>query len=215
MNENRQLHIEITTRCRLLCEKCSRTFLHNKGKLQNVDLPLDLFTKIVKSQLYNDMLFCGSLGDCIYHPQFLEMVQVCKDHGLSVKIITNGSGKSKQWWIKLFEILDPSCDRLDFAIDGYKETVGEYRKNFTEKDFYNVLEIMELAANKYKIKTLWTFIPMKFNEHQIIDAAKLAVSKNIIFCFRKSHRWYQKNDPKLPSNKNLISNYSPVVIMND
>ena len=94
-------------------------------------------------------------------------------------------------------------------MDGFNETVGEYRVNFKQKDFEKNLKILSRAKNKYNIQCIWTFIPMRFNEHQIIEAAKLALSQNIIFMVKKSDRWYQLDDNMLPINTNLIAESSP------
>lgn len=204
----RHLDLEITNRCRLACDKCPRTEL--KGDMPIKDMSVQDFRKIAESKIYNNIFFGGTYGDCIYHPQFKEILKIAKENDMSLTIHTNGSGKKLEWWREVFEILDPEKDGINIAMDGYKETSGMYRINFKERDFDKNIEMMSVAANEYKLRTVWTFIPMNFNEHQIQDAAKLAVENNIIFCLKKSNRWHRWDDPKLPKNLKLISAHSKI-----
>lgn len=203
MTKPRELHLEITNRCRLACSKCTRTILGREMKIK--DLSVQSFKKIAESKQYDRMLFCGTYGDCIYHPKFLEIIQIAKQNNTRVQIMTNGSGKSLIWWEKVLSFLEPT-DTLNIAMDGFKHTSGIYRKNFTEQDFYKNIELMKLAKSKYQINTVWTFIPFSFNENQIVQAASLAIENNITFVLKKSRRWDIRNkDPLLPKNQNLIS----------
>jgi MoaA/NifB/PqqE/SkfB family radical SAM enzyme len=202
-----RIDLEITTRCRLECPKCSRTVLGKSLKIK--DMSLIAFRKIAESGKYKAIFFGGTYGDCIYHPNFYDIIKIAKENKIHVTIHTNGSGKQIKWWESIIQLLEPK-DRLNFAMDGFNETVGEYRVNFKKSDFEKNIQILDMAKNKYGITTIWTFIPMRFNEHQIQQAAELAMSKNIIFIIKKSNRWFNKNDPHLPKNLNLISGHSRI-----
>jgi MoaA/NifB/PqqE/SkfB family radical SAM enzyme len=200
------LDIELSTRCRLSCPKCIRTRLVERKELEIYDFPVDQFRKICESKKYRSMFFGGTYGDCIYHPDFYELVKIAKENNIFIQIHTNGSGKSLDWWKSIFLLMTKN-DALNIAMDGFKETAGIYRVNFTEKDFYKNLEIFKLAKIR-GIECVWTFIPMKFNEHQIDDAKKLAKELGITFLLKKSERWYKKDDPMLPSNPELIATHA-------
>lgn len=200
------LDIELSTRCRLSCSKCIRTELVERKKLEIFDFPVDQFRKICESKKYRSMFFGGTYGDCIYHPNFYELVKIAKQNDIKITIHTNGSGKSLDWWKSIFLLMNKK-DQLNIAMDGFKETVGIYRVNFTEKDFYKNLEIFKLAKIR-GIECIWTFIPMRFNEHQIEDAKKLAKELGIIFLLKKSERWNSRNDPMLPKNLDLIAKHA-------
>lgn len=202
------LNIEITNRCRLECSKCARTYFKNQFTI--ADLSLENFQKILDSKKFKVIFFGGTYGDCIYHPNFYDIIKLSKQYGISVTINTNGSGKSIQWWENIFELLD-SEDELLIAMDGFEHTSGIYRKNFTNKDFSKNINILSLAANKYKIKASWMFIPFSFNEDQIKQAATLAIENNIKFIVKKSNRWNKLDDPLLPKNLKLISNASSLL----
>lgn len=198
-----EVHIEITTRCRLSCPKCFRTSM---GKdLEIHDIPVSTVKKIVDSGKYNFVFLIGTLGDCIYHPNFLEIVKVIKDKKLVVDIHTNGSGKDLNFWNQLFSLLDKD-DLINFTMDGYYDTSSIYRINFKKTDFEKNIQAMKLGKQKYGLDVRWLFIPFIFNEHQIKQAAQLAIDNQITFVVRKSKRWeLDKEDPLKPKNKNLVS----------
>ena len=202
------LWLELTSRCRLECIKCDRTPLINKMVIS--DLDVSVFEKLAKSGNFKSMLFCGTYGDCIYHPKFKQIVKIAKQNDISLVIHTNGSGKKIEWWVEILEMLDPLKDAIYIAMDGFNETAGMYRINFKQKDFDRNIEMMSLAANKYKLKVIWIYIPMNFNELYIEQAAKLAIKNNIIFCIKKSVRWNNIGDKMLPYNPKLISKNSRV-----
>jgi len=210
-----KLDIELTNRCRLECIKCSRTIMLNSPNgIEIRDFPFDQFVRIAESGNFHKMFFGGTYGDCIYHPRFVDIVKVCKANNIAITIHSNGSGKSIEWWEDILKILTP-LDRIDFAMDGYEETVGNYRINFKQKDFEKNIKVLSLAKNKYGIQALWTFIPMKFNEHQIIKAAKHAIKHNINFLIKKSSRWNDSKDNLMPNKINLISKQSQHRLFNE
>ena len=197
--------LELTTRCRLACPKCERTIMRETEGLKNHDLPLSIVEMYAKSNI-DKFIISGSYGDPIYHPKFLEAIKLLKDHNKIVWISTNGSGKTTEWWRMLFSMLKVE-DQISFAIDGYKETVGGYRVNFTEDDFNQAIEVLEIGSKEYDVRIRWQFIPFSFNEHQIEQARELAHSKNIHFMLKKSVRWDGLDDPMMPKDKNLVAKY--------
>lgn len=200
------LDIELSTRCRLSCTKCIRTRLNEKKELKIFDFPVEQFRKICESKKYRRMFFGGTYGDCIYHPDFYELVKIAKENNVEIEIHTNGSGKSLDWWKKILMLMTPR-DTLNIAMDGFKETVGIYRVNFTEKDFDKNIEVFKLARMR-NIGCVWTFIPMRFNEHQIEDAKRLAKEIGISFILKKSERWWSAKDPLIPKNLDLIAKHA-------
>lgn len=197
------LTLDVTSRCRLACPKCARTHLGKDLKIS--DVSMEDIRKIADCESYDQILFSGNYGDCIYHPQFLEVVKTLKDAGKSITIDTNGSGKSDEWWDELFKLMDGS-DIINFAMDGYGETVGVYRVNFKLKDFEQNKRTM-VKAKKAGLNVFWAFIPFVFNEHQIADAARFCIKNNIKLLVKKSGN-FLKNDELLPKNPKLVSRMS-------
>jgi MoaA/NifB/PqqE/SkfB family radical SAM enzyme len=201
------IHIELTNRCRISCPKCIRTILVKKGELKRQDLSLEACKKYAES-LYESFMFCGTYGDPIYHPQFLEIVKLFKDNNKVIKIHTNGSGKALDWW-KTFFCLLKEKDEIIFSLDGLRDTAGLYRINISPEDHDQIIEVMKLTKN-YKFKSRWVFIPFKTNEHQIEEAKQLASDIGITFELKKSSRWDGPDDPYLPTDRSLISSYSKI-----
>ena len=98
-----------------------------------------------------------------------------------------------------------SNDVVFFAVDGLEDTCGMYRVNFTEKDFWQVMDILMMATHEYNINAIWTFIPFRFNEHQVEEAKRRALDMDIMFCIRKSSRWTNEDDPLMPTNSQLYA----------
>jgi len=197
------IHLELTTKCRLECPKCDRTIALDKGTLVNTDMPFELVEKYASNDEYSKFTLCGSFGDPIYYPRFLDIIKTFKDNNKTVDIFTNSSGKKLDWWHELFSMLDPN-DKIWFGIDGLEDTCGMYRVNFTEKDFHFAMQLMKIARHEYGLNPIWIFIAFRFNEHQVEEAKMRAKEIGIDFCLRKSSRW-DKNDNLMPTNKNLIS----------
>lgn len=199
------VHLEITSRCRIACLKCSRTWhQHNKTPFFSI---ADIDINIIKKYAALDYVrydLCGNWGDPIYHPKFLTIVKILKEAGKKIYLFTNGSGKKDSWWHILFSLLDNN-DVIFFAVDGLEDTSGIYRVNFTEKDFWQVMNLLKIANHQYNLNAIWTFIPFRHNEHQVEEAKKRALDMDVMLCIRKSSRWTNENDPLMPINPQLYS----------
>ena len=200
------LHVEATSRCTLACPRCERTvFMEKFGKknLKILDLDIDRFKQFVDMPI-DTIGFCGNLGDPIYHSNFLELVSVSKTKSASIRITTNGSRKSKDWWQQLVSILD-NTDTVIFSIDGTPENFTNYRIN---GDWDSIKTAIDVCVAS-KVKTIWKYIPFKFNENDI-DSVKILSEQLGINQFRVeySDRWLL-DDPLRPS-ENLIGSRDTV-----
>lgn len=208
-----KLQVDLTHRCSLGCPKCNRFVVdfkdHLSGQLyplghqvlNKVELSVDDFKKIFKDNpqiATGDVDFCGTWGDAIYHPDFIEICKVIKSHGAAINIATNGSRKKAEWWDELYEVLDPKRDSIVFAMDGIKETADMYRKFLIYED---VITAMEKGAKVGMTGSKWSFIVFNFNQHQIEEARQIAKDIGIRFEVVKSHRWDGPNDPLMPSKE--------------
>lgn len=163
-------HIEPTNICTLKCPGCARTQFINQWpqhwKNHSVDvtavdrfLDIDLNNKIIT--------LCGNYGDPIYHPDFIDLVVMLKRRGSVLKIVTNGSYKTKEWWAALTEHLDVK-DQVIFSVDGTVDNFTLYRIN---ADWNTIQSAMEICV-KSRCQTGWKFIPFAYNQHSI-ESAKL------------------------------------------
>jgi len=197
------MQLDVTHRCSLLCPKCARVTKIINGEpayrsMTKADVSLETIKSMTQEHHFNFFDFTGSFGDCIYHPEFLEIVKLLKSKEIEIKFHTNGSRKSKAWWKQLYEVMDPEYDRIVFGVDGLKDTAHIYRVNI---DFDSVVEAMTLGVEYGFKKNQWMYIVFKHNEHQVEQARNFAKQIGIDFLIMKSHRWDGPNDPLMPSKQ--------------
>ena len=187
-----RVHLELTNRCALACSKCSRTgseLVKRAG-----DFPVELVPKLFEGTEIKLATICGNYGDGIYHPQFHGILEAIKSFGVTVDLTTNGSKRSRAWWEKTAEILEPQ-DRITFSIDGLQDTNHLYRRG---SDWESIMTAIESVVGH--CRTRWKMIVFRHNEHQIEEAQKLAQSLGLDeFRINKSARFrVGKEDPLRP-----------------
>lgn len=195
------LHIETTNICTLKCPRCSRTeFLNKFGNKnwQNYNLNLDHLIKFLQGVDLNNkkINLCGTYGDPIYYNDLERLIKFFKNQGASITIITNGSYKTKQWWIDLISWLNIN-DTIVFSIDGLPTNFTEYRDN---ADWTSILKGIEVVTES-NVTSIWKYIPFKFNENDINQAKKLSQDLGFTkFQIDPSDRWKNENDNLKPIN---------------
>ena len=193
------LHVEPTTRCNAWCSSCPR---NNNGYgltdfvLEDLD-PNKLEQVIDKLPNLKVVQFCGNLGDPCVSKQIDQQLKIIKDRDLELRIHTNGSLRSKDWWHNL-AIMFSSRLTVLFAIDGLEDTHKIYRQATNwKKIIENAKSFIDAGGN-----AVWQFIPFAHNEHQIKDCMKLSTSMGFTkFEFVKNARYnskaydYQSGEP--------------------
>lgn len=190
LNTAMELYFELTSRCRLECPKCAR--ITDKGNFKVTDISLDLIKKGIDEFQPTSMIFSGNYGDPIYYPKMFDLLQYLQSINMPFFMETNGSGKSKDWW-KQFKSYLKTGDVIAFSIDGLEDTNHLYRKNAKWTDITNGLEVLSNSTVLF-----WKFIIFKHNEHQILDAYRLAKSYGMKFILVGSNR-FDDNDPLKPT----------------
>jgi len=158
--------------------------LYKRGK----DISLDSMQKISKA--FENILFCGQMGDPIYHPQFHQILEICKDN--NVQVSTAGQGKSIDWWEEALFI--SRNVHWTFGLDGLPHQSCQYRIG---QDGEKVFEVMKRLA-KLGASVEWQYIVFKYNQDSIDEARSLAKDHNIHFTLVESSRWdypYDKYKP--------------------
>ena len=169
-----EYQLEITTYCNAACPQCPRNI--NGGEV-NPHLPLchldrDLINTRFSLELCNKLkqiFFCGSYGDPIVHPEFLEIVKDFRNKSktLWIYIHTNGGYHNLEWWKELAEVIGP-CGKIDFGIDGLEDTNHLYRRHVDFRKVINNAQSFIQAGGKAQ----WNYIVFEHNQHQI-EAAKI------------------------------------------
>ena len=187
--DRKGINLDITHRCTLECPKCLRrsVLTNNLG-----DLSLDSFKKIISH--FDQIEFCGQISDPIFHPQFIEFLELTKDKRVFVH--TAASHKPMDWYRDAF--LANKNATWEFGIDGLPQDSPKYRINQNGEYLFNVMKTGVELGNDIR----WQYIIFKYNENDIPEAIDLAQRHKIPIHINKSSRWSGPNDPYKPSEYN-------------
>lgn len=204
LDQIKGFHIEPTNMCTLRCPRCSRTeFIDQFPKRwTNKNLNLDHLKTFLDINLTGKLIsLCGTYGDTIYYNNLFEMIKYFKNQGSKIRIATNGSYRSAEWWDELGDLLDEN-DRIVFGIDGLPENFTKYRIN---ADWASIETGITILKNKM-VKLSWQFIPFSYNEHQVAQVKELSEKLGFDdFFIVNSERWDHGKEDLAPSNINDIS----------
>lgn len=196
-------HIEPTNICTLKCAGCARTRFIDQWPQhwKNCSLDIDQLLLFLDIDLTNKHInLCGNYGDPIYHPEFIEFVKKLKRTGVRLNIVTNGSYRRADWWKNLTDLLDAQ-DTIYFSVDGIPENFTKYRKN---ADWDSIQTGMKIAATG-ACKTVWKYIPFKFNQNSIEQARALSDTMGMDeFMLDPSDRYDEITADLLPDLENMI-----------
>ena len=175
-SELENIHLEITNRCQASCPMCSRNYHGGLDNplIKNKDWTLDDFKQILNTKVLEQLkgfYFCGNFGDPIINDELIDMVSYSAgvNPQLNIRIHTNGSARSTQWWIDLATAL-PKTHNVIFAIDGLEDTHSLYRVGTNyNKILQNAKAFIDAGGTAE-----WCFIKFKHNEHQVNEARKKA-----------------------------------------
>jgi MoaA/NifB/PqqE/SkfB family radical SAM enzyme len=177
LNDIVGLHIELTNMCTLKCAGCARTrFIQQwPSYWNNQNIDSDALFKFLNIDLTDKkIIFCGTYGDPIYHPGFIEIVREFKNRGSNVFIVTNGSYQKSEWWHKLCDLLTEQ-DQVCFSIDGVPDNFTQYRVNADWKSIQTGIQI----CAKSRCQTIWKYIVFSYNQHTIEQARDLSIALGI------------------------------------
>ena len=176
-----EYQIEVTTYCNAACPQCPR---NNNGSGVNPYLTLEHLPKAVIDSAFDAKLcnrlrqvfFCGSYGDPIMHPDFLDILRDFrrKCPTLWLYLHTNGGAHNVEYWQEMAKIIG-GYGQVDFNIDGLETTNQLYRKN---TDFNKIIANATAYINAGG-RAVWNFIVFEHNQDQVEQAKEL--SKKIGF----------------------------------
>jgi MoaA/NifB/PqqE/SkfB family radical SAM enzyme len=208
-----EYQIEITTYCNAACPQCPRNI---QGARLNPYMPLvhldrqtiDAAFSVDHCRQIKQIFFCGSYGDPIMHPDFLDILQDFRNKNptLWLYIHTNGGVHDKNYWIEIAKIMN-GYGQIDFGFDGLEDTLHLYRRNVK----YDVAMRNARAYISAGGRAQWNYIVFKHNEHQVEQARELSKEYGFFnFLPRKTGRFYNHanecaypNWPVLDKNKNV------------
>ena len=187
------LDVEPTSICNAACPMCARNI---NGEGLNPYLTLKSLTanwfkkNITPDQIkqLNKIRFGGNVGDPAATPQFIEIIQYFKQHNpnIIVGLNTNGGLKTKDWWLRLGNILQGHLDYCVFSIDGLEDTNHIHRKNVKwKKVMENARAYISTGASAH-----WDMLVFKHNVHQVKLVKQLAKKMGFTwFRIKATDRW--------------------------
>ncbi len=188
------IDIELTSYCNIDCPGCFRQV--KRKKVNNI-LDKDVLTfKQIKKWINRKTFpncklinFCGSIDEPTLHPELLKILT--HFDGVNINISSNGSTKTKKFWVNLGE----RKISVFFGIDGIdQESLEKYRigSNFKK------VQTNWRAFIKAGGKATWQFIAFEHNEHLIDDAKYMAKEEGFEnFRLIYSHRDENKESKKI------------------
>ena len=195
-------HIELTNICTLKCSGCPRTQFINMfpQHWKNHSINVNSLMNFLDCDLTNIYIsLCGNYGDPIYHPDFHNIISQFKSRGAILRIVTNGSYKTKQWWEQTVGILTEQ-DTVAFSVDGLPENFTTYRVNADWKS----IEVGMKVVAKSKCNSEWSYIPFSYNEDNIEQARELSKQLGIKqFEIEYSDRWDEHTEHLMPTKDKI------------
>lgn len=187
-----EYQIEITTYCNAACPQCPRNI---QGGKVNPHLVLEHLSRAVIDKAFTaelcnrlrQIFFCGSYGDPIMHPNFLDILWDFrrKSPSLWLYMHTNGGAHDQDYWREIAYILN-GFGQVDFNIDGLEDTNHLYRQNTNfNKIIENAKSFIDAGG-----RAVWNFLVFEHNEHQVQQAKQLAYELGFSdFKFRNTGRF--------------------------
>jgi len=188
-----EYQIEVTSYCNAACPQCPRNDL---GGTVNPYMPLthldrrviDCAFTVDLCQRLRQIFFCGSYGDPIMHPDFLDILRDFrrKNATLWLYLHTNGGVHDSDYWREVANIMD-GHGQIDFGIDGLADTLGIYRRNV---NFDHVMANAQAFIDAGG-RAQWNFIVFRHNQHQVNTAKELSQRMGFFnFLARRTGRFF-------------------------
>lgn len=188
-------NIDASHRCIFKCPQCIRQKSTSQEQIRrSFDLKEENFQKILDYYIHG-ITFCGQISDPIYHPRFLNLLKMCDDSRLKVRIATVGSGKNDDWWDEAYRY-GVNKNAWYFGVDGIDMKSELYRIG---SNFEDVWSRMKQGRDLGHV-IVWQYIIFGYNEHEIDQAIKIAQEENFALMFINTNRGFNPNNPLLRKN---------------
>jgi MoaA/NifB/PqqE/SkfB family radical SAM enzyme len=176
-NKINEYQLEITSYCNAACPQCPR---NENGQGINRRMPLchmdraiidNAFTAELCNKL-KQVFFCGSYGDPIMHPDFLDILRDFRSKAPTLWLYfhTNGGVHNTEYWAEIAKIMN-GYGQIDFGIDGLEDTLHLYRRNVKYQKVIKNAQAFINAGGRAQ----WNFIVFRHNEHQVNVVKKLGM----------------------------------------
>jgi MoaA/NifB/PqqE/SkfB family radical SAM enzyme len=144
------VNVDLTSRCNLRCAGCVFHTPYVKNHRSTVrrpaDLPIEIFRKLCSnlSDINTNSMIIQGEGEPMLHPDVFRMIDIAKQAGLQVTMLTNGTLLNSH---TAREIID---SRLDiFRVSLWAGSEEEYEKNYpgsNPANFKNIINGLKLLS---------------------------------------------------------------------
>jgi hypothetical protein len=180
------INIELGNKCLLSCFSCCRNEKeYFKG---TYNIPFSEAEPIFDA--FGEISLVGNMSDPIYHSDFIKTLKKLSYMNKRTLINTNGSGKTREFWIEAFELTKNKNITWRFSLDGLPKNSYIYRE---KQDGHEILEIMKLGSSM-GCKIEWQYIIFNYNQNDIEQAKLIAEKYNFEFRLIKSNKFYTNDD---------------------
>lgn len=131
----KNIYCEITNICNLNCSFCKKT----ARTLQFISVE-NFRIMINKIKTFTNQICLHILGEPLLHPNFYELVDICRQNNLKINLVTNGT---------LIEKLSHECDLKKVSFSLHSFPIEKYADNYTE-ELNNYLTKICTFAEKFK-----------------------------------------------------------------
>ena len=178
-------NLDISHRCLIRCPQCIRQKTTSQDQIRrSFDLEAKDFKKI--ADYYNNGLtFCGQISDPIYHPNFLSFLKILNGQGRAIRIATNGSHRSDEWWEEAYSY-GVGENAWYFGVDGIDEKSELYRVGSNFKDVWSRMQ----QGRDLGHTIVWQYIIFGYNEYEVDRAIEIAKEENFALLLIKTNRGF-------------------------
>ncbi len=197
------ISVEPTTACNLRCPECPsglRQFTRPTGNLK-----ANFFQQTI-NEIHRELMYLIFYfqGEPYINPDFLNMVKYASDRGIYTITSTNGHFLNEE---NARKTVESGLDRIIISVDGTTQKVYEnYRKEgkleAVLKGASNIVKWKRKLGSKTP-HTIFQFLVVKPNEHQIPEIYRLAKAMGIDEVRLKTAQVYdyQNGNPLIPENE--------------
>lgn len=163
----KKLYIEPTSKCNFNCKMCFRNTWFDENFC---DMSYDMFLQIVDGIPFGvQTIFFGGMGEPLFHKDILNMIQVCKEKGYKVELLTNGSLLTKKMCETLIHL---RLDKLWVSLDSFQIDSDHKPQELGHPNTATIIQnIKTLNSCRYFLKSTMelgiTFVVSKTNVDQL------------------------------------------------
>ena len=205
LSEVKKIHLELTSKCQASCPMCPRNV---QGGMPNPYLVEEEITLAQFKEWFSPdfikqlsiLFMCGNLGDAIVAKDTLAIFQYLREqnNNIYLELHTNGSAKTKDWWLELAK----QKVVVTFGIDGLEDTHSLYRVGTS---WTKVIENAKTFIDAGGVAR-WHMLIFDHNKHQVEACEKLSTELGFKeFKAKNSARFKGDNGLTVLTKKGTVS----------